>query len=58
MKQFVIVVSTISFGKKIEMRRIVWAFDAADAELFEKPMIGFKFERVEKYVNPKRPVRA
>lgn len=58
MKQFVIVVSTIMFGKRVETRRIVWAYDADDAIKFEKPMVGFKFERVEEYVEPKRRVRA
>ena len=56
MKQFVIVVSTISFGKKIETRRVVWAFDAQSAT--PPPLYGYKFERVEEYVEPKRRVRA
>lgn len=56
MKQFVIVVSTISFGEKIEVRRVVYAFDAES--VIPPPMPGWKFERVEEYVEPKRRVRA
>ena len=59
MKQFVIVTSTISFGKKIEIGRLVYAFDAESAATEEdRSMPGWKFERVEEYVEPKRRVRA
>jgi len=59
MKQFVIVVSTISFGEKIEIGRLVYAFDAESAATEEdRSMYGWKFERVEAYVEPKRRVRA
>ena len=59
MKRFVIIVSTISFNKKIEVPRIVWAFDAETAVTEkDRTMYGWKFERVVEYVEPKRRVRA